>query len=383
MAVEPVPFQAGEASETAALLLAAGTAAYALLTGYYAWRAFRVKLEDRWSALLATGVMLAMALLLYRDGATLVPAPFSVAIVVVYVGAIVVTLTFTLGRYQEKIERFKEVFGRRLNAILQDLRPAERKTELHRIQAEMQLGHEGRRKAPHLMMSAFLLLYGALGYLAVRGLWSLVGGGPGSGESLRNLYEASHHGWLAAGHLFAVFGLFTVLLVILPTELLRLRYPETSYPFKAIILSRLRTREAGLFGAHYYIAATVPLAVLWLTRDAAHWDTGIPAVFAMLAVSIFADTASALVGIRFGRRKWFHNPNKSYLGSVGGTLVAFAVALPFVGLPVAVASALVFLLVDVLAPVPFAVSDNILNPLALAATYTLLHGQLDPMLPYY
>ena len=42
--------------------------------------------------------------------------------------------------------------------------------------------------------------------------------------------------------------------------------------------------ERGLFGAHYYLAAATPLAVLWLTSDPARWDATVPAAAALLVV---------------------------------------------------------------------------------------------------
>lgn len=385
-------FVEGAVSQAAAAILAGGTLAYALLTGWYTMRAFRAQLEDRWSAALATLVMAALAWVLGTRGSELVPAPFSVGLVAVYLVSIAITLTYTLGRYQERIKRFTETFGKRLNALLADIVPEERQAEWTRMRAAFTPTPEGRRKMPHLMMGIIIPLYAVVGYLVLRGVWDFAyGGEPGdgtgfAGEGIRNLYAATHAAdgtWLVAGQMFGVFCLLGLLYVLVPTELLRLRFPELSYPFKAIILSRLRRREKGLFGAHYYIAATTPLAAIWLTRDPAHWDVTIAAVLAVVAISVFADAASALVGTRWGKRKWFHNPNKSYLGSVGGTLVAFAVALPLVGLPVAIAAAAVFLVVDIWAPVPISVSDNILNPLALTACFVALQDHLQPWFPYY
>lgn len=392
MAVEPVQFTVGPVSEAAAAVLAGGTLAYALLTGWYTARAFRAHLEDRWSAAMATLVMAALAWLLLERGAELLPAPFGVALVAVYGVSIAITLTYTLGRYQERIKAFTTRFGNRLNALLDDLVPEERQAEWDRLRAAFTATPEGRRKAPHLALGIVIVLYAALGFLVLRGAWDfLYGGHPvdGSGfagEGILNLYAATHAPegtWLVAGQMFGLFCLLGLLYLLVPTELLRLRYPELSYPFKTVILSRLRRREKGLFGAHYYIAATMPLAALWLTLEPAHWDVTIPAVLAVVAVSVFADAASALVGIRWGRRKWFHNPGKSYLGSAGGTAVAFLVALPLVGLPAAIAAAAVFLVVDIWAPVPFSVSDNILNPLALAGCFLLLRDHLAPWIPYY
>lgn len=385
-------FVVGPVSQAAAAILAGGTAGYSLLTGWYAVRAFQARLEDRWSAALATLVMAALAWLLFDRGAQLVPAPFSVGLVAVYVISLAITLTYTLGRYQERIQRFTATFGNRLTSLLADVVPEERQAEWARLRAAFTPTPEARRKTPHLLMGLFIPIYAALGFLLLRGVWDLAyGGSPGdgsgfAGEGIVNLYAATHAAdgtWLVAGQMLGTFCLLGLLYVIVPTELLRLRYPELSYPFKSVILSRLRKREKGLFGAHYYIAATTPLAALWLTREPAQWHVTIPAVLAVVAVAVFADAASALVGIRWGKRKWFHNPGKTYLGSLGGTAVAFLVALPLVGLPAAVATAAVFLAVDVLAPIPFSASDNLLNPLALAACYAALEGHLDPWFAFY
>ncbi|MEA3136671.1 MAG: hypothetical protein QOC71_952 [Thermoplasmata archaeon] len=387
MAVDPVEFTVGWPSHIAALFLAGGTMGYAALTGLYALRAFRHHLEDRWSAAIVTLVMVGLAYGLWSRGAQLLPAPFGVGLVVVFVGALALTVTYTLGRYQEKIARFQATFGDRLNLLLAKSLPEDRYAEWQKMRATWVMDPEQRRKTPHLLMGLFLPLYMAVGYLLLSGLWELSRKGPVlDREAFANLYAATHTAegtWLVAGQTVGLFGLLLLLYCILPTELLRLRYPELSYPFKAIITSRLRRREKGLFGAHYYLAATTPLAALWLTRDPSHWDVTVYAVLAVISVSVFADAVSALVGIRFGKTKWFHNPGKSYLGSAGGTLVAFAVALPLVGLPMAVVTAAVFLVVDILAPVPFSVSDNILNPLVLGAVYVLMQGHLDPWLPYY
>lgn len=387
MAVEPVQFTVGWASHAAALFLAGGTMGYAALTALYAMRAFRHGLEDRWSAAAATAVMVGLAYGLWAHGAELLPAPFGVGLVVVFVGALALTVTYTLGRYQEKIARFQATFGDRLNQILAKSLPEDRYAEWQRLRASWAMDPEQRRKTPHLLMGLFLAVYLAVGHLLLLGLWELSRKGPViDREAFANLFAATHPpagDWLVGGQVVGLFGLLLLLYCILPTEFLRLRYPELSYPFKAIITSRLRKREKGLFGAHYYLAAGTPLVALWLTRDPSQWDVTIYAVLAIINVAVFADAASALFGTRFGKRKWPHNPGKSYVGSAGGTAVAFLVALPLVGLPLALATAAVFFVLDLVAPIPFPISDNILNPVGLAALYIGFQGHLDPWLPYY
>lgn len=391
VAVEPIDFLVGPVSRGAAAGLAGMTLAYAILTGLYAVRGLRAQLDDRWSAVVATAVMTLLALTLWRDGARLLPAPFSVFVLVVAVAGVVLTLTYTLGRYEERIERFRAQFGERMSQLLDQFVGEDRQREWQRLRAEWVPSPtaEERRKTPHLLMGVFLLFYAAAGYLILRGVWALLYGADqailqlSSGEGIHNLYVATHGSWLAAGHVFALTCLLGLLYVLVPTELLRLKYPELGYPFKSLIVTRLRHRERGLFGAHYYIAAAAPLAVLWLTADPARWDATVPAAAAMLVVTIFADAASALVGIRWGRRKFPHNPKKSWMGSLGGTAVAFVATLPLLGWQGAVVSAVVFLAIDVIAPIPLFVSDNLLYPVTLCVAYLAIVDWIHPWFPYY
>lgn len=389
MAVEPIAFLVGPVSRGAAAALAGMTVGYTVLTGMYAARGLRAQLDDRWSAVVATAVMALLSVTLWRDGARLLPAPFSVVVLVVALAGIALTLTYTLGRYQERIERFRAQFGERLAQLLERTVGEERQKEWLRLRAAWQPTAEQRRKTPHLMMGIFLLFYACAGFLILRGVWDLLYGADEAillldgGEGIRNLYVASHGSWLAAGHVFALTCLLGLLYILVPTELLRLKYPELSYPFKSLILTNLRNRERGLFGAHYYLAAAAPLAVMWVTADPAHWDATIPAAAAVLVVTVFADAASALVGIRWGKRKFMHNPRKSYLGALGGTAVAFALTLPLLGLPGAALSAAIFLVVDLLAPVPIFVSDNLLYPVSLAVAYLAIVDSIQPWVPFY
>lgn len=373
-------FAAGPLTVAAARALALVLGTYGVGTAWFAWHGFRSGLADRWSAGVCTLTVLLLAAFLWTHPQAM-PAPFSIWLLVLVFVGLVVMFTWTLGRYQERIDRFREEFGGRLTALLAERLPEERLAEWRSLRDRFSLSREERRKAPHLMMGAFFVLYLGVGFALLRGAWSSARGS-GEGEAVFNLFEASHSGVLAAGHVTVLFGLVALLVLIVPNELLRLKYPELSYPFKTTILRRLRAREKGLFGAHYYIVASLPLSLLWLTRDPASWDRTVPAGMALLAVTVFADAASALVGIRLGKRKWFHNRGKSYLGTVGGTAVAFLVSLPLTGLPAAAAAAAVFFAIDVVAPVPIPVSDNLLNPLALALVYGAMVGQLDPLVPY-
>lgn len=79
-----------------------------------------------------------------------------------------------------------------------------------------------------------------------------------------------------------------------------------------------------------------------------------------LLVLSFADPSAALVGIRYGRHKWSHNPPKSLEGSIAMASVTFFVLLPFASL---LPSLLVAISVALFESMPLAMSDNLVIPL--------------------
>jgi dolichol kinase len=335
-------------------------ALYAIETAWFTRGGFMAALEDRWSALGATFAMFALTILVAWRGEVLFPNPMGPFVAVLGLVALVNSYTFTLGRYQEKIDKFVAEFGARMEPLLADLVPEERLAAFKRMRIN---DPEQRRKAPHMMMAVFLIFYLVAGYLFFHGLAAIMP----AGIVHDNLLVAANYGWLGAGHVFSMMLLIGLLLILAPTEMVRLRFPELSYPFKSLIEPNLRRKEAGLFGAHYYIVIALAIMAITLTYDASTWSERVPMVLAAYAVTIFADTASALIGKPFGKRKWFHNHDKSYLGTLAGFIVAVAVALPFLSVPWAIGCGLVFVLVDVIGPVPVPISDNIMNPLALGA----------------
>ena len=353
----------GPAAHTACDVLAVATAAYALATGVHAWAGLRTRLADRWSAVAATCALAALAWGIHSWGPQQMPAPLSPALAAVMAAVAVAVPLFTALGLQGALDRW----GRRMPRWLRWRMP--------------DMGHEDRRKGPHLLMGLFVLWFAILGHVAVAALWALGPGTAPPGEGWGNVGALAGGPWLAAGQVSAAWVALLLVFVLLPVELLRLRFPGHSYPFKRIIETRLRERERGLFGAHLYISIGVALAALYLGRDPGLWNVTVPAAMAMVAVTVFADTASALVGIRWGRTRWFHNPGKSYVGTLGGTAVAFACCVPLVGWAPASLAAVLFVAIDAVAPRPFPVSDNLLNPAALAALFWALRADIAPIFP--
>jgi dolichol kinase len=352
-------FTIGPWSLVSARMLSVGTAVYAVACAFYVRRGFALRLHDRWSSLGTTLAMVALAGLLWTVGPQVLPSPFGPALVAVLVASAVVTLAYTALQLQKVLDRVRQALP------LPPMRGI--------------VDPEARRKTPHLVMGLILVCYAGLGHLVVRGL-ALIGVGE-PGEARSNLLAARDAPFDVSGHLVGLWWLLFVLYALLPIELIRLRTPDAPFPFKATILSRLRSKEAGLMGAHIHMTAALATAWMLVAPDPARWHTTVPACLALLAVTVFADSASALAGMRWGKAKWIHNRDKSYLGSAAGTLVAFLVTLPLVGAPVAILCALVFLLLDIIAPVPLHVSDNLLNPLGLAVLLVAVRDSVHPLIP--
>lgn len=317
-------------------------------------RAFRDGLADRWSAAVALVLLLLVGAGLAWRGERGLPFPFSGSLVAWAVAASLVPAIHL---------RFRTRFP---------LPPAHRGAG----------SKEERRKGFHLVMGLVLAGYLFLGGWALRLItwgWGLV---PCACVETRSNLAAVGATAAGAGQVFSLWVLVGVMLLMLPLELARLARPEGPYVLQRFTELRLRERERRLFGHHLYILIGTVAALLWLAGDPASWGHVVPLVLATVAVTVFADAASAVAGIRWGRTKLPHNPGKSYVGSLAGLVVAFAVAVPFVGLLGATMGALAFLAVDLVAPKPIPVSDNLLNPTLLAGLYSLAAGHLAPMGPW-
>ena len=350
----------GPGAATACLILAGATATYAIAAGFHAYIGIRRRYVDRWSAVVATAALFALAYAILRWGPAQIPAPLSPALLAVLVAAAIAVPLFTAWGVQAQLDRWGERMPRWLRWRMPDM------------------SHEDRRKGPHLLMGLFVLQFPILGHLILAAIAALGPASAPAGEGWGNILALSDGRWFAAGQAVAIWLLLLLVYVLTPVELLRLRFPAHGYPFKRIIEPRLRERERGLFGAHLDISIGVALAVLFLGRDPDLWPVTVPAAMAVVAVTVFADAASALFGIRWGRRRWFHNPGKSYVGTLGGAVVALACCIPLVGVLPGILAALLFVAIDAVAPRPLPVSDNLLNPLGLAILFWALRDWLQP-----
>lgn len=120
------------------------------------------------------------------------------------------------------------------------------------------------------------------------------------------------------------------------------REKEKSWPGKAAIF--------------FFISAAI---VLILFKD---YPT---IVLASISVQVFADTAAALVGIPFGKHKFYRK--KSWEGTITCFIVALACLLFFYSAPTAIIAAIVATVIEVLP-----LDDNLWVPIGTGVTLRLL-----------
>lgn len=242
---------------------------------------------------------------------------------------------------------------------------------------------ELRRKGIHFFILCLLLAY-LIGHLVFHYVWHyaypalLVVSTPENAENVRLLATMDPY---RAGNVILMFALVSVWVVQGLIEIIRLNWPHLAYPFQKTLHKNQRRTETGMFSAHVYMMPAIYAAGLLLFWNLDTLDAGAHAMIALIAVSVFGDTAAALVGRQFGRHKWRWFPSKSYEGSVAGVVVSFCSAVLFVGPGVALAAAGVFLFTDI-GLAKLELSDNWTTPLVLGVVFRLLIGAVTPLVAF-
>ena len=149
-------------------------------------------------------------------------------------------------------------------------------------------------------------------------------------------------------------GLLLALLLILTTDVLRLRWRPFRCAVHARVGAYLRPHEhQRLTSVHYLTFAAWALA--WLAPR--------PIAAAALGFLVLGDAAAAVVGERWGRRRWGGKSLEGSLACFAGCVVAGLLFLP--QHPAAVLGAAA--IVSVVEALPLGVNDNLSMPFAATA----------------
>jgi len=104
-------------------------------------------------------------------------------------------------------------------------------------------------------------------------------------------------------------------------------------------------------------------------------------LFAILGISSISDLMTSQIGIRLGKKHIFWNQNKTWEGTIAGTITTFFLCFFFVGLLWSLIFTLLFLLFDIFTNKPINLSDNLLIPIGCSLTYIFIRFIFD--LNYY
>ncbi len=99
--------------------------------------------------------------------------------------------------------------------------------------------------------------------------------------------------------------------------------------------------------------------------------------FAILGMSSIGDLMTSQIGIRYGKRHISWNPNKTYEGTIAGTITAFIICVIFIGPFYGMLLAGAFMIFDMITSKPIKLSDNLLIPIGCAIIYVIVRYILD------
>lgn len=99
--------------------------------------------------------------------------------------------------------------------------------------------------------------------------------------------------------------------------------------------------------------------------------------FAILGMSSIGDLMTSQIGIRYGKRHISWNTNKTYEGTLAGTITCFIICVIFIGPFYGLLLAGAFMIFDMITSKPINLSDNLLIPIGCAIIYVIVRYVLD------
>lgn len=343
-------------------------------------RGFKENIKQKWNNAISLFLLIIVSIMLILpepDGDFILAYPVNYYIIF-FTGAwcLVTVISTKIGK-----ERDEYKYNKVLLSGIEQAASGGATLEIHNFGYEREL----HRKMVHVMSSLYLLgillptvalpLVFKYGYAINPGLFS---------------WEEYYNSFLMGSTSGAVvetsfIGLFLALIgsfvVQMNGEIMRLRMPNKPFILKHTLQKTRRATEARTFGAHVSIVIGFMIAAIILGYSPAWRYQGLNAMVAVILVSALADMIAALIGRRWGKIKWKINKDKSYIGSIAGSLIAFFGSVFFVGWLLAIVTVGVFIFTDiVLAKINL--SDNLTTPIILAIIFRIMISFVHPLLPF-
>ncbi|MFX0167603.1 MAG: hypothetical protein ACFE9V_19960 [Candidatus Hodarchaeota archaeon] len=156
---------------------------------------------------------------------------------------------------------------------------------------------------------------------------------------------------------FYVFSLF-----MLANEFAR-KTKGISFPFTFFTRIYLDDKEQQNYGTYLYFAIGQMFAAFVCP----------PMVFfTILGISSISDLMTSQIGIRFGKTHITWNRNKTWEGTIAGTLITLLICYLFMGIFWSLIFTLAFLTFDIFTNKPINLSDNLLIPIGCSLIYLFI-----------
>ena len=130
--------------------------------------------------------------------------------------------------------------------------------------------------------------------------------------------------------------------------------PNMGIPFYRLFIKSLRPSEQHNVGHYYYFIFGIFMASIFLP---------IACTFGILCLLCFGDTFASIIGKKIGKHKIKWESEKSWEGTIGGSIITFITSYFFVGWELAIILTLIFGIFDIFTPNLLKISDNLLYPL--------------------
>lgn len=165
--------------------------------------------------------------------------------------------------------------------------------------------------------------------------------------------------------LFFFFYIFCIIMLV--NELTRkTRY--LAFPFNIIPILLMSEDEKESYCTYLYFSIGQMFAAFLCP----------PMVFfAILGMSSIGDLMTSQIGIRYGKKHISWNINKTYEGTLAGTIISFIICLIFIGPFYGLLLAGAFMIFDMITNKPINLSDNLLIPIGCAIIYVSIRYILD------
>ena len=130
--------------------------------------------------------------------------------------------------------------------------------------------------------------------------------------------------------------------------------PNKGIPLYKLYFKSLRTSEQYNVAHYYYFVFGIFISSIFLP---------IACTFGIMCILCFGDTFASIIGKKFGKHKIKWESEKSWEGTISGSLITFVSSTLFVGWELAIILTLIFGIFDILTPNFLKISDNLIYPL--------------------